>query len=95
MDKNNNQTNGDFTINAELLDRFRHLDDETLRRAIEQIATAVGVNERQAERAASNVHRIRQQLSGMNERDLQTLAARIKPETTQEIVRTLRTEGLL
>lgn len=95
MDHNQNRSSGEFTINAELLDRFRHLDDATLQRAISQIASACGVSERQAEKATGNVNRIRHQLSTMKEEDLQTLASRIQPETTQEIVKTLKTEGLL
>ncbi len=93
-DKHNNQKSG-FTLDASMLNRLRQLDDETMRRMIMQIAAAAGVGEQQAAKATGNVERLRQNLSGLSPKDLQTLLNRIDPKVTENIIQQLKTGGLL
>jgi len=53
------------------LDRLLSLDDESLKRTIESLAKAVGINGSAADAAASNLRLVRQSLSNATDADIE------------------------
>lgn len=77
-------------INRETLEKLKKLDDRQLKKAISDIADALGATPVQKRRALNNAGMIKRKLFSANENDLRRQIGRIPPEKQEEIARKLK-----
>ena len=78
---------GGQKIDLQILEQ---MDDNTLRQAIAMIARATGANEKQVQRAASNIQMMKRRLAGMSGEEIQQAVDSAPPDQAEEIVKILR-----
>ena len=78
---------GGQTIDLQILER---MDDDTLRQAVNMLARAAGVSEKQAQRAVGNVEKLKQRLSGMSGEQIQRAVDAASPEQAGQIAELLK-----
>ena len=69
----------------EIMNKLDMLTDDELKNIVRSIASAAGVNERRAERAVSDIAKLRKSLGGMSDKELQSALSMLDGETVESI----------
>lgn len=77
-------------IDEKLLQRLKSMDDDTLRRAVGEIAALSGATESQRQRALRNIGTIRKKLTKANQNDLKKAVDSLGEENIEEAIRRLK-----
>lgn len=77
MDINKNQ----------IMDKLGSLSDDELKNIVKSIALCAGVSESRAERAVSDMSKLRKNLGGMSDKELQKALSMLDDDTVRNIKR--------
>ena len=71
----------------QIMNKLDGINDEELKNIVRSIAKCAGVSDRRAERAVSDISKLRNSLSGMSEKDLQNALSMLDEDTVNNIKR--------
>ncbi len=71
----------------QIMNKLDGINDEDLKNIVRSIAKCAGVSDRRAERAVSDISKLRNSLSGMSEKDLQNALSMLDEDTVNNIKR--------
>ena len=68
-----------------IMNRLDSLGDEELKQIVRSVAQCAGVSDRKAEKALSDIKKVRKGLAGMSENDLSRALSSVDEETLESI----------
>lgn len=77
-------------IDKNTIGKIREMSDSDLREAISKVASAIGADDKQRQRALNNLKTVRKKLNNASERDIQNAVGKIGEEKAEEILRDLK-----
>ncbi len=71
----------------QLMNKLDSIGDEELKNIVKMIAESAGVSSRRAERAVSDISKLRQNIGNLNDKELQNALSMLDSETVNNIKR--------
>ena len=69
----------------QIMNKLGAIGDEELKEIVRSVARCAGVSDRRAERAVSDISKLRNNLSGMTEKDLENALSMLDEDTVNNI----------
>lgn len=77
-------------INKDILSKIKSLDESQLRKAIEDVADALGATPQQKRRALNNTKAIRRKINSADENELKRQMSKMTQEQREEVMKKLK-----
>ncbi len=81
---------GKMEINKDILSKIKSLDDNQLRKAIEDVADALGATPQQKRRALNNTRAIKRKINSADENELKRQMSKMTQEQRDEVMKKLK-----
>ncbi len=80
----------EMEINKDILSKIKSLDDNQLRKAIEDVADALGATPQQKRRALNNTRAIKRKINSADENELKRQMSKMTQEQRDEVMKKLK-----